>query len=164
MIAYKPVNGYPNYLVGDDGSVYSLYTHKFLKQHKCTKGYLFAILHNGGSERRIRTHRLVASAFLNKPDGGKYEVNHKNLDKTDNRASNLEWVSHAENVRHASRAGAMGTWGSKNHRSVINESIAIEMKARSTNERVCDLAREYGVSTTVVSKLKHGVTWKRAVA
>ena len=45
-------------------------------------------------------HRLVALAFVPGWREG-LEVNHKNGDKTDNRADNLEWVTHSENHRHS---------------------------------------------------------------
>lgn len=51
-------------------------------------------------KRRVAVHRLVAGAFLQGYASGMV-VNHKNGVKTDNRAENLEWVSQAENNRHA---------------------------------------------------------------
>ena len=46
-------------------------------------------------------HRLVAFAFLGPPPSDqKTYVNHKDLNKGNNAAYNLEWVSHAENVAH----------------------------------------------------------------
>jgi hypothetical protein len=45
-------------------------------------------------------HRLVASAFLNQPDG-KNEINHKDCNPLNNAVENLEWVTHSENIRHS---------------------------------------------------------------
>ena len=42
----------------------------------------------------------MAKAFVLNPEG-KAEVNHRDLDKLNNRAQNLEWVTHAENLSHA---------------------------------------------------------------
>ena len=57
--------------------------------------------HNG---RPQYVHRMVAETWIPNPNHHK-EVNHINRDKNDNRAENLEWVSHSENLRHAYRTG-----------------------------------------------------------
>lgn len=50
---------------------------------------------------KVAVHRLVALAFLKQPEStSMLYVNHKDLDKSNNRADNLEWVSHAENIAH----------------------------------------------------------------
>lgn len=43
-------------------------------------------------------HRLVADAFLYNPEH-KPQINHKNEDRGDNRAKNLEWVTQSENLK-----------------------------------------------------------------
>jgi hypothetical protein len=53
-----------------------------------------------GNYRRVSVHRAVWEAF-NGPIAGRLEVNHKNLDRSDNRLENLELLTHQENVRHA---------------------------------------------------------------
>lgn len=50
------------------------------------------------NSKKMRVHRLVAEAFVNNPDGHN-EIDHINNDPQDNRACNLKWVSHKENMR-----------------------------------------------------------------
>lgn len=46
-------------------------------------------------------HRLVVITFIGLPPSNNYVVNHKNLNKRDNRVENLEWVTVQENMHHA---------------------------------------------------------------
>ncbi|WGY37373.1 NUMOD4 motif-containing HNH endonuclease [Pseudomonas aeruginosa] len=55
---------------------------------------------NLGGKKRHNVHRLVATAFCQGFDLG-LVVNHKNGVRDDNRAENLEWVTQAENNKHA---------------------------------------------------------------
>jgi hypothetical protein len=54
------------------------------------KGELCITLRNQGIPRCYTVARLVAEAFVPKPEGAKY-VRHINDDVTDNRADNLKW-------------------------------------------------------------------------
>lgn len=67
-------------------------------------GYLQVALHG----KRESVHRLVAIEFCEGQSDG-LVVNHKDGRKTNNHASNLEWVTHSENLRHGYRV-----LGSKN--------------------------------------------------
>ena len=52
-------------------------------------------------KRKVTVHRLIAFAFLGPPPCVRLtQVNHKDLDKGNNSADNLEWVSPAENLSH----------------------------------------------------------------
>jgi len=44
-------------------------------------------------------HTLVATAFLDPPKSPNMTVDHKNQDKTDNRASNLQWATKKEQIQ-----------------------------------------------------------------
>lgn len=64
-------------------------------------GYKAVCLRKDGAQKTLKNHKLVAIAFLNHvPCGYKLVVNHKNLDKLDNRLENLEIVTQRENANH----------------------------------------------------------------
>lgn len=64
------------------------------------KGYHIVCLHLNGKKKLTKVHRLVAQAFIPNPNN-KPQVNHKDLDKTNNNVDNLEWVTGYENYLHA---------------------------------------------------------------
>ena len=83
-----------NYFISSKGRVLSLCNNKprVLKAFMCN-GYLCVSI--CGHDRRI--NRLVANAFIPKPEG-KPIAHHKNHDKTKNTVANLAWATHSENT------------------------------------------------------------------
>lgn len=68
--------------------------------HVVKGGYLRATLVLPGGRRHVLVHVLVAELFLGpKPPG--MEVNHRDGDKLNNAAGNLEYVTPSANVRHS---------------------------------------------------------------
>lgn len=64
--------------------------------------YLMVVLCVDGFMDIRVVHRMVGIVFVCNPDSKQYKyLNHKNKIKTDNRASNLEWVTNRENNTHA---------------------------------------------------------------
>ena len=63
----KPIPGYPDYMIYDDGRVWSNKTNKFLKPAPNGRGYLTVELFNNSGSKRLLIHRLVASAFIPNP-------------------------------------------------------------------------------------------------
>ena len=64
------------------------------------KGYWQIALCKDGKYTRRAVHRVMWEAF-NGPIFGRLEINHKNLDRSDNRLKNLELVTHQQNIQHA---------------------------------------------------------------
>jgi len=60
------------------------------------KNYLFIALSKEGTKTFFTIHRLVAKAFIPNPDNLP-QVNHKDENKTNNRADNLEWCTNIYN-------------------------------------------------------------------
>lgn len=71
-----------------------------LKQHFDRYGYLQVLLSREGVSRSTKIHRLVATAFIPNPLN-KPTVNHKWGIKIDNRVSELEWFTVAEQTKHS---------------------------------------------------------------
>jgi len=98
-----------HYLVSSSGDVTNTISGKTLKKTisippKRTSGYYTVGLLLNGVIKRQYVHRLVAIAFLEN-SSNLSDVNHKDGHKLNNDASNLEWVSHSENLLHAYRTG-----------------------------------------------------------
>ena len=75
-------------------------TYRVVKPRPNKDFYLiFAPCVNGKSTQKA-VHRAVWEAF-NGPILGRLEINHKNLNRSDNRLENLELLTHQENIQHA---------------------------------------------------------------
>lgn len=83
-------------IVRVDGIVY-LKKGKLLKSFVTNKGYEYVMLNDADRKQHLKTvHRLVAQAFIPNPYNLPI-VNHKDENKLNNAASNLEWCTHAYN-------------------------------------------------------------------
>ena len=93
------------YEVSNTGLVCSLRQRpKVLTLTKQASGYLYAMIEIDGKNCNRRVHRLVAQAFLPNPDN-LTEINHKDGNKENNQANNLEWSDRSRNMRHAVLTG-----------------------------------------------------------
>lgn len=99
----KQLKEFPLYQIHPkEGKVYSLITKRFLKPLVDPKGYCrLTLVNSDGVIVTQKIHRLVAATKKNKPrNWRKLQVNHDDLDKTNNAEDNLSFMTPAENVRH----------------------------------------------------------------
>ena len=132
----RPIIGFADYDVSETGTVYSWKSGErvALKQRVDVDGYKTVGLYVNGKCRRIKVHRLVAEAFLDKVEG-KDCVNHKDGNKWNNAVSNLEWCNRSENSLHASKNGLL-VYGSK-------QRIGTAKNRRFTKEQISTIKELY---------------------
>lgn len=105
---WAPIAGFEGlYEVSNMGRVRSLHPHMrrdpLLHPRARKDGYVHLHLNKGGRMYFRYLHRAVAAAFVSGYKDG-YEVNHKDEDKSNNRADNLEWVSKRDNIHYGTRS------------------------------------------------------------
>ena len=124
--------------------------------------YLRVCLAKSGTKKYVPVHRLVAKHFCNNNDN-KPQVNHKDCNKLNNNASNLEWCTNSENQKHAFKNGRQvakrGTdcWNSK-----LNEKrVRVIRWINIINPKLQQwkIAEIFKIPQQRVSKILRGETW-----
>ena len=161
---WRDIDGYKGlYQISNKGRVKSLYkgSERILKPGWMTGGYLYVVLCKNRIKQKRKIHRLVAQAFIPNPDN-KPQVNHKDENKKNNCADNLEWATAKEN----------SNYGSRNERSGYSRSKPILQYSKSGEfirdwQGASEVERVLGINNSHIiecckGKLKSsgGFVWK----
>lgn len=110
----RKVNGFIDIFVDELGNVYRndddyLVLAKVFENKTSVGTYLVVNIttEEGAIKPFFLAHRLIAMAFHKCPDDAfdKFDVNHIDGDKHNNKADNIEWCTRSENCFHALKAG-----------------------------------------------------------
>lgn len=131
-----------------------------LRASLCNSGYLAVKLWNGHAYQTIMVHRIIASLFVPNPEG-KPTVNHKDGNKLNNAANNLEWMTTKENKAHAYRAGLFDNRGERNGGAKLTAESVREIRrlyalGGHTQE---SLGLTFGVTQTVIGDIVRNRSW-----
>jgi hypothetical protein len=143
-----------------------------LKPIPQTAGYGAVQLFRGNKQRYCRlVHRLVAMAFIEPDVKWKMTVNHKDGNRLNNRADNLEWCTPLENARHAIEVlGRLPTMrnaprGDNHYKRILTQAQVDEIRRQwgESGHRLNQsaVARTHGVSKKTINTMLHGGSWKR---
>ncbi len=145
------------YEVSSDGDVFNKKTGRKLVKGLGSNGYLKVTLAYGKKET-LSVHRLVAEAFIDNPLNLPL-VNHKDMNKTNNSADNLEWCSFKYN----------NTYGDCSYRnSKVNQYTTDGTLVRSWDS-MKQIQEELGYRYQEISRAcrgcrrtSHGYEWRYA--
>ena len=147
------------YQVSNQGKVRSVtrgrntYIGRCLSAATTTKGYHRVTLSLNGVDKKAHVHRLVAEAFIGlRPDG--YEVNHRNGNKTDNRPSNLQYVTPSENIRHS--IDVLGNGPAK----LSDDQVLQIRRLLKTGVTMKEIGHIFGVTSSTIRAISIGKTWR----
>lgn len=119
-----------------------------------SRGYRAVCLSRNNKFTRYYVHRIVCAAFLGPcPDG--IEVNHIDANKLNNRLSNLEYLTHAANMKHAHNAGIFR----KNFRRKLLPHEIQEIRASDRSLSCSVVVEQYGISINTVARVRSGKAW-----
>lgn len=154
---WKPIPKCPKYSVSDFGRIKNTKTGKVLSPFRQNRGYIQIRLFLGGGESwRPAVHRLVAEAFIGPSD---LEVNHKDLNKENNRIENLEYVTRSQNQKHASENGVWGGHNADAAKLTSDQVLAIREAHATGSKGYGKLALEYGVDKSNIAAIVKRRSW-----
>ena len=158
MELWKNIDTASNYEVSNLGNIRNIKSGQILNPGISGNGYKQVSLkmNDTGKFKKQYVHRLVAQYWLDNPEN-KREVNHKNLDRTDNRAENLEWLTSSENQKHKFENSDYKT----SNRPVVQMDLNDNVIA--IFDSVIAAARELNISRQGIDKVVHG-TYGRITA
>lgn len=178
MEIWKMVNGFEYvYAVSNLGNVRSLprsyvatdrwgnaqtyvRTGRLRKPDITKKGYARVHLRAQDRQKRAVVHQLVAEAFLGPRPTAKHQINHKNGNKLDNAAENLEWVTAKENTLHRSRVLKLAC-GETHYKSKLTADAVREIRLKyAAGVTQAELAEQYGVRANNISFVVRHLTWR----
>ena len=145
------VPGIPSsrYSISNKMKVYDYEKQEFVKVSLNTN-YPTVNLYNRitGKSTTYLLHRLYMLAFCYFPGCEEYEVNHIDGNKFNNDPSNLEWMTHRNNMAHAHYYLLKG--------KLSDNDIASIIELYNSGEKISDIASMYNISSGYVSDIIYG--------
>jgi hypothetical protein len=144
------IKGFKNHCVNSNGEVFSCARANYwekIKLNKNDEGRFFVRIVQDYKIKRFNVGRLVLETF-NPPSNPKLQADHINGDKTDDRLSNLQWLTQKENILKKYRYDGHKTHFAKPVIQKTMEGIFIKKHISQL-----DAAKELGLDSSAISKV-----------
>ena len=155
-----------SYLVSTEGEIKNKKTNKILKPKIDKNGCLCVGLSMGarGQRKMAFIHTLVAEAFVPNPYNKPY-VRHLDENKTNNKYTNLMWVTKQEVINHSKKVGGKRTdYGSTSPNAKLTDMEILYCRMLynpNDKEYNCEaLANKFGVAKSTMSYILNEITYK----
>lgn len=156
----KPVEEFPGYFVGSDGSVFSQKRSDHLRQVRPTvasNGYpMVSLRHISGKRKYLTVHRLVITAFVGAQPTSSHEVLHTNGNRKDCRVQNLRWGTRLENCKDMIDHGRSRR-GKRNSQAKLTEAEVLQIRKMPGLHR--EIAAQFGICRSLVGGIKSRTRW-----
>lgn len=130
-----------------------------LLKHQWKDGYRSVSLSVNGYVRRYYVHRLVAEAFLGPCPLGRI-VNHKDGDRANCRATNLEYATHRQNSQRAGINGQLRQGENHPGTKLMADDVREIRRVVREGGSQASMCRKYSLNPCTVSYIVRGITWK----
>ena len=142
-----------DYTITPEGEVINNRWNRKKKLTVNSKGYLIVNI----AGKTMRVHRLVAQLYVPNPEN-KPQVNHKDGNKLNNRADNLEWVSNQENRDHAVQNN-LHVHGERCPWSKLTQEDVDYIRTH-TEISCTELSKIFSVNSSHISAIRNHCVWK----
>lgn len=161
MEEWKLIDNYKfSYYVSNQGKIKN--RKNIILVPRCDKdNYLrVRLINKEGKRSQQMVHRLVAFAFI--PGDNNLTVNHKDGIKSNNNKDNLEWLSRADNNKHAYETNLKNHKGENHPKSHFKEKDIIQIRKLydTGNYSQTDLGKLFKVNQARIWEIINKKTWK----
>ena len=138
--------------------------HQKILQGSSIQGYRTLNIRIGTEHFNYYIHKLVALHFVSHIFSGNLFVIHIDYDKLNNVAENLQWVTRAEltehNKRNPANVNKRKPETGSHYKLNPGKVKIIKQLLRSGKSRPKMIAKQFGITSTQVTRIKKGENWK----
>jgi hypothetical protein len=185
---WRTITEFPDYAVSSHGRVKRVVPDFFGRVGKILKPqfdrYAYLTLYRNSQPSVVLVHRIVCKEFHGAAPSPEHQVAHGDGNGINNNKDNLRWATPVENeadkVLHGTNLAGRSSWvpverrakgtshgrhtkpdrtarGERNGTSKLTEGMVTQIRLDNRPRKI--LAKEYGVTATMIGYIKRGISW-----